>query len=128
LKFRAPEIQTNGIPLGACAARAGATDGAESINSKGYGRAVDIWSGGCVVLEMLTGKKPFHYLNHEFQVIYQLGMGIAPRIPPEVQRMEMAYEFLRSCFIVEAQLRPQAKELLQHPFANIIPQVQQYDS
>lgn len=47
--YMAPEVQTLG--------------GKVEMNNKeelsGYGRAVDIWSVGCVVLEMCTGKVSF---------------------------------------------------------------------
>jgi len=126
--YMAPEIQTSG---GLVSTAMNATPDQKANDESGgqymgYGRAVDIWSTGCVVLEMLTGKKPYHYLDHEFQVIYHLGSGIAPKIPVDLQNCEMTHSFLKLCLCIDPIKRPSATELLQHPFANIIPQLHEY--
>ena len=36
--------------------------------SEGHGRAADIWSSGCVIIEMATGKRPWHELESNYQV------------------------------------------------------------
>jgi serine/threonine protein kinase len=118
--YCAPELQTAG----------GLQTQTESSQSqllyKGYGRSVDIWSMGCVVLEMLTGKKPYHYLEHEYQIIFQLGSGIPPKLDaPEIQKSELARSFLSECFKVNPEERPSAQTLLQHPFSNIITSIEQ---
>lgn len=92
---------------------------------RGYGRAVDIWSLGATVLEMLTGKKPYHYLDHELQIIFQLGSGIPPRIPLEIQKCDIAYSFLSDCFKVNPEERPNASTLLQHAFSNVVASIEQ---
>ena len=48
-------------------------------SGKGYSAKVDIWSTGCLVLEMLTGNNPWHKATGN--VIYLLGNGNAPPIP-----------------------------------------------
>ncbi|KAE9547228.1 hypothetical protein FO519_009561 [Halicephalobus sp. NKZ332] len=113
VSYQAPELQTNTL--------AGSEiPTSEAIKSvAGYGRAVDIWSTGCVVLEMITGKPPYHQLNHELQIIYQLGTGIPPKFTPEIENNEMTLGFLKKCLTVDSTLRPTAAELLQDTFANI---------
>lgn len=60
----APEIQTTGLAnnndntydSSSCSNILVDQNAIPQIYDNGYGRAVDIWSTGCVVLEMLTGK------------------------------------------------------------------------
>ncbi|KAJ3332329.1 hypothetical protein HDU76_000609, partial [Blyttiomyces sp. JEL0837] len=91
----------------------------EVIKSKGYSAKVDIWSLGCVTLEMLTGNHPWRQLD-EMQTMWRLGKENAPPVP-EVGLSEGAREFLGQCFVIEPDERPTAVELLEIPFANVDP-------
>lgn len=108
--YCAPELQTCGGLQASGDSQAPTSSG--TFVYRGYGRAVDIWSCGATVLEMLTGKKPFYYLEHELQIIFQLGSGIPPKIPPEVQKCDLSYSFLTECFKVNPDERSVSKHRL----------------
>ena len=68
----------------------------EVAKGKGYSAKVDIWSLGCLLLEMLTGQQPWHGVKTN--IILLLGNGQSPPIPDTVS--PMARDFLDKCFIV----------------------------
>ncbi|KAI9357266.1 kinase-like domain-containing protein, partial [Zopfochytrium polystomum] len=69
----------------------------EVIKGKGYSAKVDIWSLGCVVLEMLTGHHPWEQLN-EMQTMWRLGKENAPPLPSTLE--ESARQFLGKCYVM----------------------------
>jgi serine/threonine protein kinase len=87
----------------------------EVARGKGYSAKVDIWSCGCLVLEMLTGQVPWH--NVRGNVIYLLGTGNSPPLPPSLS--DMAKKFLETTFTIDPEMRPTATTLLEHPFTDI---------
>jgi serine/threonine protein kinase len=89
----------------------------EVARGKGYSAKVDIWSCGCLVLEMLTGHVPWHRVQGN--IIYLLGTGNSPPIPPELS--EMATNFLKTTFEIDPEKRPMASDLLEHTFTDIDP-------
>ena len=40
--------------------------------SEGHGRASDIWSVGCVVLEMTQGERPWADLKSNYQIMFKV--------------------------------------------------------
>ncbi|CAF1115567.1 unnamed protein product [Rotaria sordida] len=80
----------------------------------GYGPEVDIWSVGCTVIEMATGKMPFHKIVNTGALLLKLGN---ERQPPDIPQelSDTAKDFLAKCF-EPTQKRPSAKDLLNHPF------------
>eukprot|EP00076_Gallus_gallus_P019407 XP_015139812.1 mitogen-activated protein kinase kinase kinase 4 isoform X7 [Gallus gallus] len=84
---------------------------------EGHGRAADIWSLGCVVIEMVTGKRPWHEYEHNFQIMYRVGMGHKPPIPDKVS--PEGKDFLCHCLESDPKMRWTASQLLDHPFVKV---------
>ncbi|KAG6556059.1 hypothetical protein Mapa_002000 [Marchantia paleacea] len=83
------------------------------------GPASDIWSLGCTVLEMATGKAPWiHIANgaaNPFVALYHIHRSEqVPELPSCLS--EQAHDFLRKCFQRDPRVRSTAEELLKHPF------------
>ncbi|XP_055083023.1 mitogen-activated protein kinase kinase kinase 4 isoform X4 [Periophthalmus magnuspinnatus] len=84
---------------------------------EGHGRAADIWSLGCVLIEMVTGKRPWHEYEHNFQIMYKVGMGHKPPIPEKLSTE--GKDFLAHCLESEPKRRWTASMLLDHPFVKV---------
>ncbi|CAJ0752959.1 21621_t:CDS:10 [Entrophospora sp. SA101] len=82
---------------------------------KGRKGSMDIWSLGCCILEMATGKRPWSNLDNEWAVMYHVVTGHPP-LPDPSQISELGMDFLKKCFTRSAQQRPSAKELIKHPW------------
>jgi len=82
----------------------------------GYSAKVDIWSLGCVVLEMFAGKRPWTR-EEAVGAIFKLGsLRQAPPIPDDVSQTASidGLNFMYDCFQVNPSDRPTAKTLLEH--------------
>ena len=82
-------------------------------NSRHSG-AADIWSLGCVILEMSTGRRPWSTLDNEWAIMYNIAQGNAPQMPADEQLSEAGVDFLKRCFERDPAKRSSAAELLQH--------------
>ena len=89
---------------------------------QGYSAKVDIWSLGCVVLEMFAGRRPWAK-EEAIGAIYKLGsLNQAPPIPDDVSSSisAEAVAFMWDCFTIVPGERPTAETLLQrHPFCRV---------
>ncbi|XP_049281606.1 mitogen-activated protein kinase kinase kinase 4 isoform X1 [Anopheles funestus] len=83
-------------------------------NTEGHGRAADIWSIGCVVVEMSSGRRPWHQFDSNFQIMFKVGMGESPEIPDNLS--EEGKDFVGICLQHDPKDRQKADELLQHIF------------
>ncbi|PWN34310.1 Pkinase-domain-containing protein [Meira miltonrushii] len=88
----------------------------EVLSRAGYSAKVDIWSLGCVVLEMFAGRRPWSD-EEAVQAMFKIGAERrAPPIPPDVRLSKAAAHFLKICFAVDPNERPTASRLLAHVF------------
>ena len=86
----------------------------EVVSKNLFTTCCDIWSIGCVVLELVCGKAPFSGLS-PFDVIQQLKSGvIAPYIPDTVSTQ--CASFLESCWKLNPSERSSIDNLLNHKF------------
>lgn len=87
----------------------------EVINETGYGRKSDIWSVGCTVFEMATGKPPLAHMD-KMAALFYIGAqrGLMPSLPDGFS--ENAKDFVNICLTSDQRLRPSADQLLKHSF------------
>ncbi|GLB34919.1 putative ras-binding domain of Byr2 [Lyophyllum shimeji] len=85
----------------------------EVVKQSAHTRKADIWSVGCLVVEMLTGEHPWAQLT-QMQAIFKIGSSAKPTIPSDITAE--AQDFLRLTFELDHEARPSAAELLQHPW------------
>ncbi len=88
----------------------------EVIKGENPGRAgaVDVWSLGCVILEMASGRRPWASLDNEWAIMYNIAQGNPPQLPTTDQLSSSGTDFLKKCFIRDPKKRASAAELLQH--------------
>jgi mitogen-activated protein kinase kinase kinase len=105
-----------------------------SATERTYSGKVDIWSLGCVVLEMWSGKRPwgemeqvaamfevsprcFPYLQRNTDEMQLFNKRARPPLPPDIHLSPLALDFMNDrCLAKDPRDRPVAVDLLNHPF------------
>lgn len=88
----------------------------EVLRGENYGRACDIWSVGCVLIEMATNAHPWQGVNapNSLALIFRISCARSP--PPVPKHLSLAAQHLAlRCLQLRSQDRPRADDLLQHP-------------
>ncbi|KAL8829479.1 MAG: hypothetical protein Q9170_006151 [Blastenia crenularia] len=86
----------------------------EVVKQTSYTRKADIWSLGCLIVEMFTGAHPFPNCS-QLQAIFQIGSTSAkPTTPDDIS--EEGKTFLGETFEIDHEKRPSADALLLSPF------------
>ncbi|CAF4959068.1 unnamed protein product, partial [Rotaria sp. Silwood1] len=88
----------------------------EVIAETGHGKKADIWSIGCTLCEMATGKPPWSSEHNHLAVLLIIANGTKPPADLPDTCPATAQEFFRLCLTRDPVVRPSAKDLLGHPF------------
>ncbi|CAM9364055.1 unnamed protein product [Discosporangium mesarthrocarpum] len=83
----------------------------EIIEMTGTTTACDLWSVGCTIIELLTGKPPYFDLP-QMTALYKIVQDDHPPLPDGVS--QALKDFLLQCFKKEPQMRKSAVELMNH--------------
>ena len=87
----------------------------EVIQVEAYSFPADIWSVGCCLFNLVTGKRPYDECN-AMQAIYRMVCEPYPPFPENVQLSLACKDFIMKCWNREWKTRPTALQLLSHPF------------
>lgn len=90
----------------------------EAISGSSHGKfgSDDVWSLGCVILEMVTGRTPWANLDNQWAIMYQVAAGHIPSFPSKQEMSSAGIKFLSRCLIQDPNLRSSAVELLMDPW------------
>eukprot|EP01083_Nonionella_stella_P068185 180826_1 len=87
----------------------------EVIKQTGHGRQADIWSMGCTVIEMLTGRPPWYKFQTQVSALFHIAStNEPPEFPEDIS--DSGKDFILRCLERDPRKRPNASRLLQHPF------------
>ena len=89
----------------------------EVLKGTGHGRYADIWSIGCLVVEMATARLPWADCGSQINVLLQVCKSETVPVLPSTFSEE-ACSFVSMCFRRKPFERPNVNDLLQHPFIN----------
>lgn len=90
----------------------------EVVRQSGQSLKSDIWSVGCLIVEMFTGSRPFPSMT-TLQTLFAVGSNNEkPSIPDSVSKE--ARDFLGKTFEIDHNRRPGADELLRERFLNVM--------
>jgi mitogen-activated protein kinase kinase kinase len=86
----------------------------EVVRQSAHTKKADIWSLGCLIVEMFTGARPFPDKS-QLQALFAIGSNqVKPTIPEGIS--DAAKNFLNKTFEIDHEKRPSAEDLLKDKF------------
>ncbi|KAF8842628.1 hypothetical protein BDN67DRAFT_341723 [Paxillus ammoniavirescens] len=89
----------------------------------------DIYSFGGIMLQVLTGKVPYHYFSREAQVLHAISKGEIPKRPSKELVTDDQWSFIQQCWtpIDASQSRPAGDDIIEFTrnelVKSVLPQV-----
>ena len=80
----------------------------------------DVWSLGCCIIEMVTGKPPWSEYGNDAETIMKIieNTKEPPKIPEQLG--ELGVNFVSYCLDLDPSKRPDVNILLMHPFVGLV--------
>lgn len=85
----------------------------EVIEQRPYAASVDVWSLGCTVMELATGRRPWHELT-AMSALVALSKSRRPPLPSGLS--SACRSFLSACWVWDPAARATTSQLRRHPF------------
>ncbi|KAG0698931.1 kinase-like domain-containing protein [Suillus ampliporus] len=76
-----------------------------------FSQTSDVYSFGGIMLQVLEGKVPYHYITSK-AIIIQISRGITPRRPSTPVIIDGDWDFIQRCWSLDAASRPPGTELV----------------
>ncbi|KAG2093323.1 kinase-like domain-containing protein, partial [Suillus discolor] len=78
-----------------------------------FSQASDVYSFGGIMLQVLEGKIPYHYIANTFAIVGKISQGITPRRPAApVIIDDDDWNFIQKCWSQHAASRPSATDII----------------
>ncbi|KAI8337633.1 kinase-like domain-containing protein [Chlamydoabsidia padenii] len=87
----------------------------EVIKGTEYDTKADIWSLGVTLMEMAQGNPP--YIDHPpLRAVFLIAANGVPDMDCPEKWSDLLLDFIKQCTTIDTYLRPDAEQLLKHPF------------
>lgn len=86
----------------------------EVLKREPYGRKVDIWSLGCVIIEMASGTHPWHNIKTYSSLCLAIAQQQIPMIPEHLS--DSCKDLVKQCLNYDKKHRPNISMVIKHPF------------
>lgn len=88
----------------------------EVLKGESYGRSADVWSVGCIIIQMLTAKPPWSDRQYDRHYALIFRIGNASEGPPlPIFESPPLKDLCLRCLEIDKNDRSAAKDLIKHP-------------
>ncbi|CAG9336267.1 unnamed protein product [Blepharisma stoltei] len=91
----------------------------EIVMREGHSYSADIWSYGCLLIEIASGRPPWSDFTRDAKEVLRL-ISLSHSLPTIPKVSQSLQDLILKCLNRDPQLRPSARELLRHDFFRAI--------